>query len=419
MKLFKLIRAGAVCLLALAGNTGAAEVPNPAVRGYTVPVLDVSGDITRRVIVDRRPGQYLGHPTTVLLKDGRTIFAVYPLGHAAGALVLVKSTDGGLSWSAPLPVPENWSTSKNPPSIHRVVAPDGRERLIILTGSAENTKEDLPVRLTVSDDEGKTWSPLRPIGEGRDYNAIVAASSMLRLKDGRYMALHHSDYLPGVDGKRNMKLYKMLSGDGGLTWSKRIFVAEHPVAEFCEPGAVRSPSGDEIAVMIRDNSRLFHSFVVFSSDEGEKWSKARQLPGPLTGDRHVAKYAPDGRMVVVFRDMDETSPTRGHFVAWVGTYEDLKLNRPGQYRVKLLHSYAGADCGYAGLELLPDGTFVAVTYIKERAGKQELRTDAGKISTERMYGPNEDERQSVVAVRFRLDELDQILRKYHGSVASK
>jgi hypothetical protein len=38
------------------------------------------------VIVDREPGQYLGHPTTVLLEDGKTIIAVYPKGHGRGAI---------------------------------------------------------------------------------------------------------------------------------------------------------------------------------------------------------------------------------------------------------------------------------------------------------------------------------------------
>jgi hypothetical protein len=361
--------------------------------GYTIPVLDVSREAARQVVVDREEGKYLGHPTTVLLQDGRTIFVVYPQGHATGALVLKRSDDGGLTWSGRLPIPENWATSVNPPSINRLRGPDGRERLVVITGSEENKKEDRPIRISISEDSGRNWTPLAAIGEGRDYNAIVAASSMLRLKDGRHMALHHADYLPGEDGRRNMKLYKMLSADGGRTWSPRIPVLGHPAAEFCEPGAVRSPDGREIAVMIRDNSRKFRSFLTFSRDEGETWLEARELPGTLTGDRHQPRYAPDGRLVVVFRDMDKQSPTRGHFVAWVGRYQDLAAGAPGQYRIKLLHSYGGADCGYAGLELLPDGTFVATTYIK--------------------YAPGEKERQSIVSVRFRLSDFDALLGAGH------
>src|SRR5581483_3024852 len=81
-------------------------------RGYTIPLLDLADQKQRQVVVDREPGQYLGHPTTVLLEDGRTILAVYPKGHGRGAIVLKRSTDGGLTWSGRLPVPENWATSK-------------------------------------------------------------------------------------------------------------------------------------------------------------------------------------------------------------------------------------------------------------------------------------------------------------------
>ncbi len=381
-------------------GAGVRPVPAFEISGYHVPVIDLSLDQGRIVSVDRENGQYLGHPTTVLLPDGKTIYAIYPKGHAVGALVLKRSDDGGLTWSDRLPVPENWKTSKNPPSIHRLEGPDGKSRLIVLTGSAENKKEDLPVRMSVSEDDGRTWTPLAPIGEGAEYNAIVAASCMLRLKDGRYMALHHSDYLSGPEGRRNMKLYKMLSSDGGLSWSKRQFVADHPVAEFCEPGAIRSPDGSQIAVLIRDNSRfrrgVSESYIIFSNDEGETWTPARALPPVLAGDKHVAKYAPDGRLVIVFRDMDFASPTRGHFMAWIGTYEDLAKNGNGQYRVKLLNNFEGVDCGYAGLELLPDGTFVAVTYVRD-----VLYVRDGKRSA----------KHSIVSVRFRLDELDQLVAK--------
>jgi hypothetical protein len=42
----------------------------------------------------------------------------------------------------------------------------------------------------------------------------------------------------------------------------------------------------------------------------------------LTGHRHKACHAPDGRLVVVFRDKVPGSPWEGHFVGWVGLYDD-------------------------------------------------------------------------------------------------
>ena len=100
----------------------------PLVAGHTrdeiavcLPFVDISGDAARQFVVDREAGQYLGHPTTVLLEDGRTLLCVYPKGHGKGAIQLKRSTDGGRTWSPRLPVPENWATSLETPTIHRVV----------------------------------------------------------------------------------------------------------------------------------------------------------------------------------------------------------------------------------------------------------------------------------------------------------
>ncbi|MBI2686584.1 MAG: hypothetical protein HYX27_09735 [Acidobacteria bacterium] len=59
--------------------------------------IELANDTKRQVIVDREPGQYLGHPTTVLLEDGRTILCVHPKGHGKGAIQYKHSTDAALA----------------------------------------------------------------------------------------------------------------------------------------------------------------------------------------------------------------------------------------------------------------------------------------------------------------------------------
>jgi hypothetical protein len=346
--------------------------------GYTIPVVDLAHDESRRVVVDREPGRYLGHVTTVLLEDGRTMIAVYPKGHGRGAIVMKKSFDGGLTWTDRLPVPDNWSTSKEVPTIYRVIDPQGVKRLIMFSGL-------YPIRMAVSEDDGETWSALEPIG---DFGGVVAMASVVRLKDGRYMALFHDNgrYLTGSGRKSRFIVYKTLSEDGGLTWGPPIPIAGHKEAHLCEPGAVRSPDGGRIAVLLRENSRSYNSFVIFTDDEGETWTEPVELPAALTGDRHTAKYAPDGRLFITFRDMAHDSATWGDWVGWVGTFEDIEKGREGRYRVRLMDNRQEADCAYPGLELLPDGTFVATTYGHWERG----------------------EKPYIVSVRFRLEELDAL-----------
>ena len=73
-----------------------------------------------------------------------------------------------------------------------------------------------------------------------------------------------------------------------------------------------------------------------SNDEAATWSEPRELPLSLTGDRHTAKDAPDGRLFVSFRDMASGSPCKGDWVGWVGTFEDIVKGRDGQYRIRLM-----------------------------------------------------------------------------------
>lgn len=183
-KVVALAAAGFVLVAGLPASSGK-EKPRVSVsRGYSIPLIDLAGQAERQVVVDREPGQYLGHPTTVLLEDGKTIITVYPKGHGRGAIVMKRSADGGLTWSTRLPVPENWATSLETPTIHRVVGPDGKKRLIVWSGL-------YPARLAVSEDDGATWTPLAPAG---DWGGVVVMSSLVERKPfgrGRYMAMFH------------------------------------------------------------------------------------------------------------------------------------------------------------------------------------------------------------------------------------
>jgi hypothetical protein len=383
----------------------------------SVPVADLDRDTFRQVVVDREEGQYLGHPTTALLDDGKTILAVYPKGHGKGEIVYKRSSDGGKTWSERLPVPASWATSKEVPTLFRVTDAGGKKRIIMFSGL-------YPARLAHSDDEGLTWSELEKAG---DWGGIVVmgALSGINRGEGHYMALFHDDLrfftengaeFYQADLARNKQrlftLYKTFSGDGGLTWSYPEPVLSRRDMNLCEPGIIRSPDGKTLAVLLRENSRRANSQIIFSSDEGATWSAPRPLPNELNGDRHVLRYAPDGRILAVFRDISPLasrpgldsiaaargeinlsevaaatglgSPTEGDWAGWVGTWDDILKGGSGQYRIRFKDNIHGWDCCSPGVELLPDGTFVVTTYGHWEKGSQPY----------------------IISVRVRLDELD-------------
>jgi hypothetical protein len=294
-----------------------------------------------------------------------------------------RSYDGGKSWSERLPIPESWATSKEVPTIHRVVDSQGRKRLILFSGL-------FPIRMAVSEDDGGTWTELRPIG---NFGGIVAMASVVKLQtgEGHYMAVFHDDgrFLhEGGERSEAMTLYKIFSTDGGLNWSSPEEIFKASAIHLCEPGVIRSPHGKQLACLLRENRRERNSHVIFSDDEGQTWSHPKELPLSLTGDRHTGKYAPDGRLFISFRDRtpENKSPTEGDWVGWIGTYEDIIQGREGQYRVRLMDNTKDWDCAYPGVEVLPDGTFVTTTY--------------GHWI--------ENEPPFVVSVRFTLKEIDQM-----------
>ncbi|NLT69569.1 MAG: exo-alpha-sialidase, partial [Verrucomicrobiaceae bacterium] len=198
---------------------------------YSIPIVDISGESHRQTIVDREAGQYLGHPTTVLLEDDKTLLTVYPKGHGRGAIVYKRSDDAGLTWSDRLPTPESWRTSLEVPTLHRVVDAAGKKRLILFSGL-------YPIRMAVSEDDGTSWSELEPIG---DFGGVVTMASVLALETpGHYLAFFHDDgrFLRGGEVEKyrvksphdpdyssstalpwRFWVYTCLSKDGGLTWS--------------------------------------------------------------------------------------------------------------------------------------------------------------------------------------------------------
>ncbi|MDO5552674.1 MAG: sialidase family protein [Planctomycetia bacterium] len=342
----------------------------------SIPQIDWNDRTDLQIVTDQRDGVYLGHVNTVLLDDDKTILAVYPQGHASGAIQYKKSLDGGLTWGECLSTPKSWEQNDECPTMFRTVDANGKKRILVFQSGS------FPIKMSVSEDEGETWSEFAPIGP---YGGFVAMSSMIPLNTGKghYIAFYN-DRERKTDGSNEWfwsttrLLYSIVTRDGGVTWEEPKLILKRSDINAGEPCAVRSPDGKQIAVLLRENTRRYNSQIIFSNDEGETWTDPVPLPNSLTGDRHVARYLNDGRLIVLFRQMSlpiNGTPFSGDWVAWVGSYSDLVHQSEGDFVIRLKDNFGGdfsfpptgvvareVDCGYCGVVVQKDGTVVATTY---------------------------------------------------------
>jgi len=362
--------------------------------------IDLSEDTQRQIIIARgspKPDEYHAHPTTAMLADNKTMFCVWNLGHGGHAGPMARSEDGGLTWQRiDDALPPNYVNFKNCPSIYRISDPQGKERLWVFAARTLTDKENpRPIAgrhegympRIVSEDDGKTWRELPPLGgpisKDDPFRNIMTFSSIVRLKDGSSLGLFHRG--SGIGEEGTLQVLQSITRDGGLTWSEPTLASDgtkldgkHP----CEPYVFHSPDGSELCCLMRENRRSGTSLVMFSRDEGQTWSQPKGTPWGLTGDRHHGITLPDGRLLIVFRNASPNPKDKG-FIARVGTYDDIKQGKPGQYRISLLKTFK--DGFYPGLHLLPDSTIVATTYANYQ--KEDVGT-------------------SIISVRFKMGEVE-------------
>ena len=357
--------------------------PVPYVRTFhdELPIIDLSHDTFRQtVIASGADGVYQGHPTTIVAPDG-TIFCVWTIKHGGKCGPMAKSTDGGKTWTRCDGVmPENYGKSHcNCPTLQTVIRPDGGTNLVVFSAKKGGCG------IVISPDGGQSWweAPTAKLSAG------MPPTGFMMLKDGTAALFGQIRNDPKVKTDRatdDQSVWMSVSKDGGWTWGPMRIVATAPAKNLCEPFCLRSPDGAELCLLIRENRHSSRSMMCFSRDEGKTWTKPEDTSWGLTGDRHEGIYLPDGRLFIAFRDQAKESSTKGQYMAWVGSYADLRAGRPGDFRVHLLdHLGENAwDTGYSGVELLADGTILCTTYMH--------------------YRPS-DKAHSVVCTRFRPSDL--------------
>ena len=334
-----------------------------------------------------------GHPSMILLPDGKTMFActMWP-PHKGRQRLILKSTDAGLTWKKlPKDLTPRFQGHRNYGILyHTQDKATGKGRIWCFGG--------WPMKRIMSEDNGETWKDMSTL----PFRCTVVLNTIVRLDNGNFVGFFSS---PGGRGDtKHSNIMLVESEDAGLNWTTpRPVVSSAAYSrggpQVTQPCAFRSPDKKTICLLMCENSSTMPSMMTFSEDNGKTWSKPVFAPWGLSGHRHHVVCTEDGRLVIASRDIAPHSPTWGNYVAWVGTFDDLRNNRPGQYRIKLLHQHTdmyGAklgDTGYGGIAQLPDGTIVAATYVVYQ--RQELAEGERAL-------------HSMVSARFKLAETDAL-----------
>lgn len=338
---------------------------------------------------DEREGFYNAHPTALKLEDGG-ILCVWNVGHGGNAGPVARSDDGGKTWTRIDKImPDCYRVMRNCPSIYSVRDLNGKRFIQILSGKTRHLKGKFApseefykgyMPRVYSEDNGKTWRklpPLSPSNPDELFACLMAFTSMVELKDGSTMAFFHKGDAKNAD--RELRVFTSITKDGGFTWSNPVkLVAPEDIGGLwaCEPYAFRSPDGSEICCIMRENTRQNgNSLVSFSRDEGKTWSKPIDTPWALSGDRHHGVVLPDGRLFIAFRDKVPCDQKGLRLGAWIGSYDDIKNGRAGQYRILLSKSESFSETAircdgyYPSVLLLDDDTVAVLTYESVERGK--------------------------------------------------
>ena len=210
-------------------------------RSFSIPLIDLSKDTERQVVVAAGTETvYQGHPTTVLLPDGKTMFAVWTYNHGGPCGPMKRSDDGGLTWSELLPVPDSWREVRNCPAIYRLVDPQGKARLFVFAKLGDGLVS------AYSGDVGKTWTDMKRIEGLNMTKSVMPWCTIVPVEGGKKLIAATNARRANDPDRLSNNVVQSVSTDGGLTWGPVRVICDMPGLKPCEPCFLRSPDGKQL-----------------------------------------------------------------------------------------------------------------------------------------------------------------------------
>lgn len=162
----------------------------------------------------------------------------------------------------------------------------------------------------VSRDGGRSFRYLATVADVQTWPVSEKAegyceADMKQLQDGRLLCVMRSGGAVHGDKKEYTPMYSCTSMDGGVTWSKPLYMYEYGVY----PQLVQTQNGAVVTTAGRDGM-----YVIASADNGDSWQEPLFLTenvGPYgfapSGYGSIGEVAPN-EVVVLYDDNDPDNP---------------------------------------------------------------------------------------------------------------
>ncbi len=209
------------------------------------------------------------------------LLASYPATNQPPVLLHQRSTDGGVTWSAPARVDAGATTPKSP---HRgmdaQLAASGA-KLIALWGTAgTGLFGSGPIATAISADGGATWQP----GPNPADDGLTTGHGFVDIAADA-AGTFHLTWLDSRDGRQGLRYAS--SRDGGKTWSKNLTLK--PDTCECCWNTLTLGTDSSVHVLFRDKNPRDMA-VISSRDNGLNWAapaKVGQFNWDFAGCPHV------------------------------------------------------------------------------------------------------------------------------------